>query len=197
MTIYDQIIEACQPYWHVRDNDIHIPSSYEYAQKLLTYYPKAAPLIVLPAILMHDNGYANVPSELLLAGLADSPVDYDLDITRMHEIEGVKIARKILGDLNFDPEKIELICEIIDGHDTRKIAISLEDRLVKDSDKLWRFTAKAAVVAGQGWMKKDPIEFLDYCLSRLDGWMFLPESIAIAREAAKAARLELERGMQS
>ncbi len=194
MTIYTQIIEACQPYWTVRDNDKHIPGSYAFARKLLDNYPNADAMIVLPAILMHDNGYANVPPETLLAGLTDSPNGFNADITRLHEIEGAKIARSILIKLHFDSEKIETICEIIDGHDSRKDALSLEDKLVKDSDKLWRFTAEAAVVAGQGWMGREPLEFLDYCLSKLEGWMFLEESVELAKEAANIARQELESG---
>ena len=99
MTIYEQIIEACQPYWTVRDNDIHIPNSYAFAKWLLTLYPDADALIVLPAILMHDNGYANVPPETLFAGLTDSPVGFNADITRLHEIEWttVQTASACLG----------------------------------------------------------------------------------------------------
>lgn len=192
MTLYEQIIEACQPYWTVRDNDIHIPSSYQFARRLCAQYSDADPLIALPAILMHDNGYANVPPETLYAGLTDSPVGFDADITRLHEIEGAKIARGILTELNFNATKTDTICEIIDGHDSRKEALSLEDMIVKDSDKLWRFTAVAARVAGQGWMGKEPQEFIDYCLTKIDGWMFLAESVVMARESAEVAQRELE-----
>ena len=192
MTIYDQIIAACQPYWTVRDNDIHIPASYACAQELLTHYPEADPLIVLPAILMHDNGYANVPPETLYAGLTDSPIGYDADITRLHEIEGAKIAREILTGLDFDAARIEAVCTIIDGHDSRKEALSLEDKLVKDADKLWRFSAVAARVAGQGWMGKEPLVFIDYCLSKADGWMFTPEAVVMARASAEIARQALQ-----
>ena len=37
-------------------------------------------------------------------------------------------------------KKIPEILEIIDGHDSRKVSISLNDSLVKDADKLWRYT---------------------------------------------------------
>ena len=40
--------------------------------------------------------------------------------------------------------------EIIDGHDTRKHALSLEDALMKDADKLWRFTEHGVATIG-GW----------------------------------------------
>ena len=40
--------------------------------------------------------------------------------------------------------------EIIDGHDTRKHALSLEDALMKDADKLWRFSRHGVATIG-GW----------------------------------------------
>ncbi len=47
----------------------------------------------------------------------------------MHETEGVGIAQKILTHLNYDPKKIPDILSIIDGHDTRPEALSLNARL--------------------------------------------------------------------
>lgn len=189
--IVDKIIAACQLYWTVRDNDIHIPESYAFAQRLLVHYPEADPLIVLPAILMHDNGYANVPQETLLAGLIDAPVAFRTDITRLHEVEGVKIARKILERLHFDAARTEAICDIIDGHDSRKTAVSLEDKLVKDADKLWRFSM-VGVQTASGWMKMSHSDFLDYVMSKADGWLFTEEAKAMAQKWGAETRLALD-----
>ncbi|MEM7345293.1 MAG: HD domain-containing protein [Chloroflexota bacterium] len=183
-TIYKQIYAECQPYWHVRDNGIHVPKAYRFAQQLLTFYPQADPMIVLSAILLHDNGYANVPPESQFDGLIGSPVHYQEDIVRLHEVEGAKIARQILTALSFDPSKIEIICEIIDGHDSRTYALSLEDELVKDADKLWRYSAVGVQTAGVGWMKQSPDTFLEFCVSKIDVWFFTPEAKKIARVAA-------------
>lgn len=193
MTIYDQIIIACQPYWQVRANDIHIPASYQFAQQLLTAYPEAEAEIVLPAILMHDNGYAHVPEEILFAGLIDSPIEYRPDITRLHEIEGAKIAHQILAGLNYDLAKTDLICQIIDGHDSRLTALSLEDKLVKDADKLWRYTPEAVQIAGGEWMKQEPLAFIDHCAGRIDKWMFTGAAKQIAHALLPQTRAVFER----
>ena len=196
MTIYDQIIEACQPYWQVRNNDVQVPSSYEFAKRLLTHHPEADPEVVLPAILMHDNGYTNVPQETLLSGLKDAPTGHKLDITRLHEIEGVKIAKEILESLEYDPEKIKLICDIIDGHDSREEAISLEDQLVKDADKLWRYTVSAADIAGRGWMGLSHEAFNSYVTDRIDGWMFTEAAKKLARETSAVTQSQLRQPLE-
>ncbi|MEM8860018.1 MAG: NUDIX domain-containing protein, partial [Chloroflexota bacterium] len=196
MTLYDQIIEACQPYWQARDNAIHIPSSYEFAKKLLEHHPEADREIVLPAILMHDNGYARVPEETLLAGLKDSPAGHKLDNTRLHEIEGVKIAKEILNTLQFDPQKTELICDIIDGHDSREEAVSIEDKLVKDADKLWCYTVSAADIAGRGWMGLSHAAFNSYVTTRIDDWMFTEAAKKIARETTGATQAQLRNPLE-
>lgn len=49
----------------------------------------------------------------------------------MHETEGVKIAEKILTGLNYDQENILEILAIIDGHDTRQAALSLNYQALK------------------------------------------------------------------
>ena len=190
MTIYDQIHAACQPYWQVRANEIHIPGADAFAQQLLAQHPTADPAIVLPAILLHDNGYAHVPEALLFQGLADAPIGFNPDITRLHEIEGVKIARAILTALNFDAGKTEMICTIIDGHDSRLEALSLEDALVKDADKLWRFSA-IGVQTSSSWMSMAPMSFLDYCLPKINPWFFTDIAKTIARQVAEETQLKL------
>ena len=52
----------------------------------------------------------------------------------------MKIARYILKKVNYEADRIEEILKIIDGHDSRKEANTLNDRIVKDADKLWRYS---------------------------------------------------------
>ena len=96
--------------------------------------------IVIPAIILHDVGWKKVPEKLHLK--AFGPKATMPEITRVHEVEGVKIAKDILDKVNYDAEEMIQILEIIDGHDTRKQAISLNDQIVKDADKLWRYSRK-------------------------------------------------------
>ena len=103
----------------------------------------------------------------------------------MHETEGVKIAEEILTGLDYDKEKILEILSIIDGHDTRLEALSLNDQLVKDADKLWRFTPAGVDIDHTrfGIPRDRYLEWLD---SVIDDWLFTPE----AREMAHAALAE-------
>ena len=57
-----------------------------------------------------------------------------------HEKEGARIAAEVLATVGHDAARTERILEIIDGHDSRRHALSLDDALMKDADKLWRLT---------------------------------------------------------
>jgi len=54
---------------------------------------------------------------------------------------------EILGNRCYDDATIGQVVAIIDGHDTRPEARSLEDMLVRDADKLWRFTPAGVGIA--------------------------------------------------
>lgn len=180
-TIYDQIYAASEPYWQTRHNHIHIPHVYEFAKQMLALYPAADPEIVLPAILMHDNGYKLVPEETQFQGLADAPGGWKPKVTRLHEEAGAKLAGEILGALNYDPAKTKLIQEIIDGHDSRTYAVSLEDAIVKDCDKLWRVTPYGSSMGGR-WTNHSPEEFRDHVESKIETWFLTAHGKRLARE---------------
>lgn len=132
------IFARALPYLDVRSNDEHTAHSYNLARALLKWHPQAKEEIVLPAILLHDIGWKTVPEDKLL--LAIGPGAKLPEFVRQHEVEGARMARDELAAAGLGDLPVEEIAAIIDGHDTRKIAISLEDALVKDADKLWRFT---------------------------------------------------------
>lgn len=185
-----QMYTRSEPYWQVRSNELHVPACFEFAKQLLMAYPERDAEIVLAAILMHDNGYMKVPPETLLMGLKDAPVGYDGNITRLHEIAGVEIAHDILQHLDYDASKTEDILDIIDGHDSRIEAISAEDELVKDADKLWRFCTDGVRIAS-GWMNLSTDEFLNYVESKIETWFFTTVAKSMAQEMAAETRKEL------
>ena len=186
-TIYDRIYAAAAPYWQTRGGDVHMPASYALAQELLNYYPEADPTLVLPAILLHDIGYFGLPEATQLQGLAGSPRGWDAEVTRIHEQEGARRARAILSDLGYAAEKSEQIAQIIDGHDSRKEALSLEDAIVKDADKLWRFTV-SGVGTTRHWVNLEAEPFMNYVESKIDSWMLTPYGATLARTILAATR---------
>jgi HD superfamily phosphodiesterase len=185
MSLLDEIYRRSEPYWQTRKNEIHVPLVYHYAQRLLAHYPQADPDVVLPAALMHDNGWFMVPPERLAQ--AFGPNASDRDANRLHEVEGVRIAREILAALNYDATKTDAILAIIDGHDSRLHALSLNDQLVKDADKMWRFDPLGFAIDharfGVTWQ-----EHWRFLHDQLEPWLFTPEAKALARDNLERVR---------
>ena len=184
-SVYDEIYRKAKPYLDTRQNDVHVSLSYDFARRLLALYPNADEEIVLPAIVLHDVGWKMVPEEKQLS--AFGPKVKDKKTQRIHETEGVKIAEEILTRLNYDQEKIPEILSIIDGHDTRLEALSLNDRLVKDADKLWRFTPVGVDIDHTRFdIPRDSyIKWLD---TVIDDWLFTPEAKKMAHAALAEAK---------
>jgi HD superfamily phosphohydrolase YqeK len=182
---YEDIFKRAARYLSTRKNDIHVQVAYEFACRLLALYPDADEDIVLPAIILHDVGWNMVPEEKLLE--AFGPNMKDKESHRLHEVEGARIAKEILESLNFDPVRIQEIVSIIEGHDSRKEAMSLNDKLVKDADKLWRFSAVGMDI-NEKLFQKGSEEHLDLLVPRIDEWFFMPESKDMAREALNEAK---------
>lgn len=132
------IWQAARPWLDVRSNDEHTLIAYRLGVALLRSHPEAEARLVLPAILLHDVGWKMFPEEQLARAVG--PAAKYPELQRAHEIESVRIARGELERLAIPDIDIDRIVAIIDGHDTRSQALSLEDALMKDADKLWRFT---------------------------------------------------------
>lgn len=130
--------EAAVEHLHVRSNDVHTAYSYGIASALCDLHPEADRDVVLPAMILHDTGWSMLPPQDVLAAI--SPTGSNPESVILHEKEGARIAEGVLRDLGFPDERIDQITTIVDGHDSRREALSLNDALVKDSDKLWRLT---------------------------------------------------------
>jgi HD superfamily phosphodiesterase len=187
---YARIYALAEPYWQTRSNEIHVPESYALALELMAAHPEADPDIVLPAVLLHDIGYMAVPSDDHLKGLAGAVKGWEPDITRRHEIQGAALAAEILGEVGWDPVRTTAIQDIVDGHDSRADAVSREDALVKDADKLWRYTESAVRICHR-WMELTPEGFMDWVGSEIDRWLFTAAAREVARRELAASRAAL------
>jgi HD superfamily phosphodiesterase len=134
---FRRLWRSALPYLDTRQNEIHTRLSVGLAFHLLDQEGGDA-TVVVPAVILHDVGWKHVPVEM--HGRAFGPKATDPELNRVHEVEGVKIARVLLKQVGMDAKWIPEILTIIDGHDSRLEAISHNDRLVKDADKLWRYT---------------------------------------------------------
>lgn len=183
---YANIFDLAAPYLDTRSNDVHTSISFRMALQLLDYYPLADESVVLPAVILHDVGWKMIPEQEQLT--AFGPRMSNPDLRYRHEQEGARIAGDILKKLGYDPKKSEEIMAIIDGHDSRETPLSLNDKLVKDADKLWRFTPEGVEIDHRrfGFAREDYVAWLE---KQIDGWMNTPEAKQIAhRELAGLGR---------
>ncbi|MDD3473776.1 MAG: HD domain-containing protein [Syntrophaceae bacterium] len=175
---FQEVYELAKPYLNTRNNDIHMKVSYAFCSKLLEI-EGGIESIVKPAVILHDVGWKMVPEELQLK--AFGPKDYDRTLNRVHEVEGSRLAREILQQLKWDTAVIDEIAEIILGHDSRKAALSINDALVKDADKLWRYSPEALVIDCERF-HIDPDTHVKWLGTQIDEWFITDSAIKLARE---------------
>ncbi|WP_166875518.1 MULTISPECIES: HD domain-containing protein [unclassified Salinibacterium] len=169
----DGLWRAVVPETRTRGNDIHLPISLAFAERLCRAYPSADAELVRVATLLHDTGWAHVDeSRIMSEGFTGNW--RTSDIRYEHEREGCDVARRVLPGLGYSDEFIERVCLIIDGHDTRPVAYSLEDAMMRDADRLWRFD-HAGIALASSWFKMDPAMYTDRLISEI-----LPELITQA-----------------
>jgi hypothetical protein len=105
-------------------------------------------------------------------------------------VAGVKIARRILQTVSYPPAQTKRILKIIEGHDSGQTGISIEDMIVKDADKLWRYTRSGYYidVARFGETFQEAIVRLE---KNLGAWFFTKTAMEMAREKLKRRKAEV------
>ncbi|MGO8989676.1 MAG: HD domain-containing protein [bacterium] len=176
--VYQKIYERAKPFLRTRKNVIHTKIALQYALKLLKE-ETGDNKIVIPGILLHDVGWKTVPEPLQLT--AFGPNASNPGLVRVHELEGAKIARNILEQLHYSPKRVKEICDIVRGHDSRKRPLSRNDRFVKDSDKLFRYSRKGMSIDSDRF-QITKMTYIRYLEKKIDQWFFLPTSRRLARE---------------
>jgi HD superfamily phosphodiesterase len=181
--------EAARPYMRSRGNDVHIPLSYADARWLLSYHPEADEDVVLLSVLLHDIGWAVLDQDKIISeGMG--PNGMESEIRYAHEREGARLAREILGGLGYDVALVDEVAAIIDGHDTRAEALSRNDELMKDCDRLWRFTVPGIALSCE-WTGKSPAEYWPSLEAQLERF-FTAEAAERAREDLALSRQALK-----
>lgn len=158
-TDLDPIWRSVIPELRVRGNDIHLPLSMAFADRLCAANPEADALVVRIAVLLHDTGWARV-DETKIISEGFSKNWRKAAIRFQHEEFGCDIAREVLPPLGYEPKLVDEVTAIIDGHDTRPEAHSLEDAMMRDADRLWRFTITGIALASD-WFSMTPAVYMD------------------------------------
>jgi len=140
--IFKKIWKLALPYQDKRTDKGHAAITLKFALELLKK-EKACPEIVIPAIILHDTGYSQLSKhERFLPFILKVRMESaeDKKAKTKHQVKSVQLARKILKKINYDAELTREILKIISQHDTGRRFLSREDGLVKDADRLWRFS---------------------------------------------------------
>lgn len=178
-----------RPFLDVRSNDVHTLIAYGLARALCAEHIAADPAVVLPAILLHDVGWKRVDPALLSKAVGPNATHPEL--VRVHEVEGVKIARDILERHEPAGVDVEQVLSIIDTHDTVKAAKSLNDAMVKDADKCWRFTPHGVTTIA-AWFDDGQAKTLDMLEDFVLPSILTDVGRVMARGFIVAARAQME-----
>lgn len=187
MASYQELFKAAEKYMRVRKNDVHIPISYHYAMKVAKHYPNADIDLVTAGIILHDIGWYSIDEDDIFKKGFQSENFMQSDVRYLHESEGVRLGTEVLKSLNCEDNFIGKVNTIIDGHDTRGFAKSLEDEIVRDADKLWRFTITGVSVACD-WFKQTPSIYCNRLETDIIPLLHLPESVALATKDLEETR---------
>lgn len=182
--IEEQIFRLALPYLQVRDNELHTWNAVEFSMPLLEKYG-AERKIVVPAVMLHDVGWSTLPEDIIARAWGPRA---DKELMRLHEEEGAKIARQILHQAGYDQGTTTEIATIISGHDTRTSSLSLNDEIVKDSDKLTRYSHSFWFMVRQLSLSRDKL--IDRLEPLIDEWFFLDLSRNLARAELALRRVE-------
>ncbi|MCK5149351.1 HD domain-containing protein [Candidatus Pacearchaeota archaeon] len=138
--IFEKVWELALPYQDKRDDRGHAEVTFNYAKRLAKL-EEGNKEIILPAIILHDIGWSQLPKEKRFVIFNENATKEEkLAVRYKHQDEGVMIAKKILKKVNYPLTSSHEILEIISQHDTRNGFISKSEGLVRNADKLWRFS---------------------------------------------------------
>lgn len=138
--IFEKIWELALPYQDKRDDKEHAEITTSYALRLLES-EEGNENVIVPAIILHDIGWSQLTNDEKMAIFDHSATkDEKLGVRYKHQDASVNLGKDILNQINYPQTLIEEILDIISQHDTREGFISQNEGLVRDADKLWRFS---------------------------------------------------------
>jgi HD superfamily phosphodiesterase len=189
-----EIYQKAEPYLEARKDLLHTQIAHGFAKRLL-YMQGGDRAVVEPAIILHDIGWSAVDHEKIgdaFGVKAERRGEAARQINRIHEIQGAAIARDILQSLGYEESLIAQITTIIERHDSGTDPESLEEKLVKDADKLWRYS-EAGFWIEMERQKVDPVYFYERLIRRRKVWLITDAALGIAKEELELRKAELER----
>ena len=175
------LFKLAEPYLKTRGDLLHTQVAHKYSLLLLKK-EGGDKRIVEPTVILHDVGWSRLkPEEIKVAYGVRAAGERAKSLNRVHELEGAKIARALLHDTKYDPALIDRIGLIIEKHDSGKKTDSLEEKVVKDADRLWRFS-KVGYYQEMERQNTDSEERFRFLSKHLGTWFFTETARKLADE---------------
>jgi len=138
--IFNEIRRKSNHMQDLRDDTGHAEIVTSFAQKLCKIFG-ADEDVVIPAAILHDIGYYEMDNNLVREMMAKKLSEEQEEKIKIEHMErGVKFAEQILNEVNYEPKLINKIIGIIQRHDLNDACHSVEEKIVRDADKLARFS---------------------------------------------------------
>jgi HD superfamily phosphodiesterase len=180
----EDLFKLAEPYLETRGDLLHTQVAHKYSLFLLEE-EEGDKGIVEPAVILHDVGWSRLkPEEIKVAYGVRAAGENAKRLNRVHELEGAKIARALLNEKKYDPALTDRIALIIERHDSGKETDSLEEKVVKDSDRLWRFS-KVGYYQEMERQSTDSEERFRFLSKHLGTWFFTETARKVADEELK------------
>jgi len=186
----EKLFQLAEPYFSVRNDLLHTQIAHQYSLRLLST-EGGDRRIVEPAVILHDVGWSKLtPEQIKMAFGFRASGEKAERLNRIHEVEGAVIAGRMLQGLDYDPLAIKQITLMIGRHDSGNHPESLEEKILKDSDKLSRFSGIGfwKDVERQDLDSLEVYRFLEECRPT---WFFLPAALFLAEEELKIRAREI------
>jgi HD superfamily phosphodiesterase len=184
----ETIFKLAEPYFAFRDDLSHAQIAHQYCLLLLEK-EGGDRRIVEPAVILHDVGWSKLnPEQIKKAFGVRASGEEAKRLNRVHEIEGAVIAGRLLETLNYDPVVIAQITGMIEHHDSGNDPASLEEKILKDSDRLWRYSPLGF------WKERErqglpPRELYRHLENRRLSWFFTETALSLSeKELANRAK---------
>ena len=177
--------EKASAYRNARADGRHNENVIYFTAKLLEHEKEADAQVALPAAIIHDIGWYYMTPEEHRNGLPyGTPPEILRKTKKKHEKLGAKNGPKLLQESGYTQEEIKPIIEIVDGHDTRAEFLSPSDGIMRDADKLARFSKEgfwSKMVQKAGLTKEDKYKALLKQMSTAN-YFYSPYSSEIAAQ---------------
>lgn len=132
------------PFMNVRTTNIHTAISLSFLDKVIELSgQKVNHKIIALGLILHDIGWSQLSEQEIIDSLSDYKglelSKASLGPKERHALEGVKIAKDLLPDLELSPAEEKEILDAILLHDSPE-KLGINGQLVADLDRLWSFT---------------------------------------------------------